>query len=63
MDALFERAKRELIAIFAQEKDAEIALDRLMIAKYFARMGDHAVNIAAWVEYAITGWHKGEKIG
>ena len=63
VDALFERAKRELIAIFAQEKDAEIALDMLMIAKYFERMGDHAVNIAEWVEYAITGWHKGEKIG
>ena len=63
VDALFERAKRELIAIFAQEKDAEIGLDMLMIAKYFERMGDHAVNIAEWVEYAITGWHKGEKIG
>lgn len=63
VDALFERAKRELIALFAQEKDAEIALDMLMIAKYFERMGDHAVNIAEWVEYAITGWHKGEKIG
>ncbi len=34
-----------------------------MIAKYFERIGDHAVNIAEWVEFAITGVHKGEKMG
>jgi phosphate transport system protein len=63
VDALFNRAKSELIACFTQKDDAEIALDMLMIAKYFERMGDHAVNIAEWVEYAITGRHKGQKIG
>ena len=36
------------------------AIDLLMIAKYFERIGDHAQNIAEWVEYAITGKHKGE---
>ncbi len=35
------------------------ALDMLMIAKYLERIGDHAVNIAEWVAFAITGEHKG----
>lgn len=60
VDALFEQGKRELTASFASEKDAEIALDMLMIAKYFERMGDHAVNIAEWVEFSVTGIHKKE---
>ena len=39
--------------------DGEYALDLLMIAKYFEKIGDHAVNIAEWVEYSLTGVHKG----
>jgi len=35
--------------------DGEYALDLLMIAKYFERIGDHAVNIAKWVVFSITG--------
>ena len=31
-----------------------------MIAKYFERIGDHATNIAEWVEFSITGQHRGE---
>ena len=34
------------------------ALDLLMIAKYFERIGDHATNIAEWVIYSVTGTHK-----
>ena len=37
------------------------ALDMLMIAKYFERIGDHAVNIAEWVVFAVTGIHKEEE--
>ena len=38
--------------------DGEYALDLLMIAKYFERIGDHAVNIAEWVVFSVTGSHK-----
>ena len=44
----------ELIA----RADGEYAVDLLMIAKYFERLGDHAVNIAEWVRYSITGKHE-----
>jgi phosphate transport system protein len=37
------------------------AIDLLMIAKYLERIGDHATNIAEWVEFAITGTHRGGK--
>jgi phosphate transport system protein len=39
--------------------NGEFAIDLLMIAKYFERIGDHATNIAEWVEFSITGEHKG----
>ncbi len=35
--------------------NGEQAIDLLMVAKYFERIGDHAVNIAEWVVYSITG--------
>ena len=38
--------------------DGEFALDLLMIAKYFERIGDHATNIAEWVIFSVTGEHK-----
>ncbi|MGI6028873.1 MAG: phosphate signaling complex protein PhoU [Candidatus Heteroscillospira sp.] len=56
VDALFDRIKAELTELIRGGSfDAEAALDLLMIAKYFERIGDHAVNIAEWVEYSITG--------
>ena len=59
VDDYFLKVKRSLINMIAQRPaDGEHALDLLMIAKYFERIGDHAVNIAEWVEYSITGEHK-----
>lgn len=56
VDACFDRIKKLLIERFSQpETDGEQAIDLLMIAKYFERIGDHAVNIAKWVVFFITG--------
>ena len=55
VDQLFLSVRRELTDLIAQGKDGGMCLDLLMIAKYFERIGDHACNIAQWVEYAITG--------
>ena len=35
----------------------EAFADLLMIAKYLERIGDHATNVAEWVEYSLTGTH------
>ena len=56
VDEYFDRVKRMLIDKIAQDpNEGEHAIDLMMIAKYFERIGDHAVNIAEWVEYSITG--------
>lgn len=57
VDNLFIKVKEELTKSIKDGSytSAHSALDVLMIAKYFERIGDHAVNIAEWVEYAITG--------
>ena len=58
VDAMFDQVKRELIAFIAANADAgELGLDLLMVAKYLERIGDHATNVAEWVEYSITGVH------
>ena len=60
IDALFVTVKDELISLIRHDASAgSQAIDLLMIAKYYERIGDHAQNIAEWVEYALTGRHKG----
>ena len=62
VDALFSEVKNALIAQLSSGETsaarAETAIDLLMIAKYFERIGDHAVNIAEWVQFSMTGVHK-----
>ena len=59
VDAYFDRVKKNLIDMIAKNpEDGEFALDLLMIAKYFERIGDHATNIAEWVVFSVTGVHK-----
>ena len=56
VDGLFDEVKTDLIEKFGNpESNGEKVLDLLMIAKYFERMGDHAVEIAKWVLFSITG--------
>lgn len=58
VDDLFISIKNELIQMInADQRNGEQATDLLMIGKYFERIGDHAVNIAQWVTYSITGEH------
>ncbi len=58
VDDYFNRVKAGIIGIIAENpNDGEYALDLLMIAKYFERIGDHCTNIAEWVEFSVTGIH------
>ena len=57
MDEMFLNVKSDLIRHIGQGDDGEVCIDLLMIAKYLERIGDHAVNIAQWVEYSLTGQH------
>ena len=59
VDEDFSEVKQALISAIAREPgQGEVALDLLMIAKYFERIGDHAVNLSEWVEFSVTGVHK-----
>ncbi|MGN0687460.1 MAG: phosphate signaling complex protein PhoU [Oscillospiraceae bacterium] len=59
VDDYFGRIKKNLIKMIADNPEkGEYALDLLMITKYFERIGDHAVNIAEWVIFSVTGEHK-----
>ena len=59
VDKAFNVIKEKLAEVLSTgNPNARVGLDILMAAKYFERIGDHAVNIAEWVEYSITGTHR-----
>ena len=59
VDDYFFKIKSDIISSIADNaSDGEVALDFLMISKYFECIGDHATNIAEWVIYSVTGMHK-----
>ena len=63
VDDLFTAVKNDLIALINSDaKTGDQALDLLMIAKYFERIGDHATNVAEWVVFSLTGRHKNHKV-
>ena len=63
VDELFIKVKNELISLIAGNAQmGEYCIDIMMIAKYLERIGDHAVNIAEWVEYSVTGIHRKENV-
>ena len=56
VDRWFDRIKCDLIAAIGKDNSrGEYYLDLLMVAKYLERIGDHATNVAEWVEYSIIG--------
>ncbi|MBP3578744.1 MAG: phosphate transport system regulatory protein PhoU, partial [Lachnospiraceae bacterium] len=62
VDDLFLTVKKEILVILRENAEyGEQAEDLLMAAKYFERIGDHAVNIAEWVIFSITGRHVDDK--
>ncbi len=64
VDEMFEENKNHLIHFIADQKgdQGREAIDLIMVAKYLERIGDHATNIAEWVEFSITGIHKESKV-
>ena len=63
VDDLFVQVKDDLIRLIrADSANGEQAIDLIMVAKYFERIGDHATNIAEWVVFSITGEHGNERI-
>ena len=63
VDNHFEEVKKEIVNLIRKEEaGAELSLDLLMIAKYLERIGDHAVNVAEWVEFSITGEHLSDEL-
>ena len=63
VDDLFDVVKNEVIELIQKDHtNGEQAIDFIMIAKYFERIGDHATNIAEWVVFSITGKHVEEVV-
>ena len=61
VDKLFDEVKQELVQSLQNGTSSEEqSLDYLMMAKYYERMGDHATNIAEWVDFSVTGQQEGE---
>lgn len=56
VDEYFDKVKQEIVTLVGQDNTlGAYCMDLLMVAKYLERIGDHATNIAEWVDYSITG--------
>ncbi|MDR1017336.1 MAG: phosphate signaling complex protein PhoU [Lachnospiraceae bacterium] len=63
VDELFSKTKNDLISLVHSDANlGEQAFDLLQIAKYYERLADHAVNLAEWVIFSITGVHKDTQV-
>ena len=64
IDLYFDEVKDEMINFIKEEKgeNGKAIFDLIMVTKYLERIGDHATNIAEWVEFSITGVHKDSAI-
>ena len=56
IDQLFRTIKSELVELILENREtADQAIDLIIIAKYLERIADHAVNIAQWAIFCVTG--------
>jgi len=63
VDAIFVNVKDDLMELIREDAgNGWQAMDLLMVAKYFERIADHAVNVAEWAVFSITGKHKNIQI-
>lgn len=63
VDELYVKIKEDLVLLVHKDvNNGEQAFDLMQIAKYYERIGDHAVNIAEWVIFSITGKHKEKQV-
>jgi phosphate transport system protein len=63
VDNLFEIIKNELVELTIKNVDnSEQAMELLLVAKYFERIGDHATNVAEWIMFSLTGMHKDSRL-
>jgi len=59
VDELFQQLITKMTTELKNDKiDANELIYVLMVAKYFERVGDHAVNIAQWIIFMVKGTHK-----
>ena len=62
-DALFAEIKDEMCdRLKARPESAEKIIYVMMIAKYLERIGDHAVNIAEWAIFSVSGMYKDSRL-
>jgi phosphate transport system protein len=67
MDGFLDGLQKELVqailvAHAAGKIDIQVGIQLAVVARFYERIGDHAVNIGERVRYLVTGWlpeHKG----
>lgn len=67
MDSFLDGLQRELVRRILEthaesDMDLQVAIQLAMVARFYERIGDHAVNIGERVRYLVDGWmpeHKG----
>lgn len=66
LDNLFTEVRQEINRCSIEGQYTQYtndqAMDMLMISKYYERIGDHATNVAEWVEFSLTGKHRSGKV-
>ena len=60
-DVYYEKIRERIIqGMLDSQTEAQDAVNLLMIAKYYERIGDHAENVARWAEYTVNGTREDE---